>query len=54
MKKIQLVTLKSITIRNGMDPHWLSSLDPDPNLCPHLDKKLDPDLHNTAFYEFLI
>jgi hypothetical protein len=26
-----------------MDPHWLSSLEPDPD--PHLDKKLDPDQH---------
>jgi hypothetical protein len=37
-----------------MDPHWFGSVDPDPDVDPHLDEKLDPVLHNSAFYKFRI
>ncbi len=39
--KIQLFVTR-IQIRNGMDLAWFGSLDPDPDLCPHWGKKLDP------------
>jgi hypothetical protein len=41
--KIQLfVTAKSDQDLDP-DPHWLGSLDPDPDLETHRGKKLDPD-----------